>query len=529
MADGNKRYLGDVFINEENLERQERFLRDIIESYQYELGGTFDATTLQGMSPSDFATKEQGEIAENALFSPLLIGKSPLINTESSQYIHTDAVLLDREDEVLNLISWYTELENDNVTDALKAIYNNVMSIQTSITNQLSSKADKADLDKVEDLLDGVYVTVTDDEGNEVKKFNADLINGFRPCLISSQAYENLPQAAKNNWRNIFIIRDDIPAEYENPLVDLDLSVGYDFRIDNGIFQYTNGLSSEWRNICSLEALLSGANLLDIIKNFIEDNEGYIINEESFLDSLEKLSPNQINLMWGDYPFLSSVLHDDFVYDIKLNGSKDYITDTIDENDFKNVDIDVEQILKDNKVLSNNGDNIIEDILDSLDDQLTSLNNVNTSLSSVQEDVQDLKDANVDLDEINSNITKLQNSINSINTNISTITTKLNNLGTYTKYTGTFINSTSDIFYNDYTKLAYAQVQMSYTHKKAQNGKWVKIGTLPAKFTPVQGFKVAHAPNVTIYFKYDRTIHCRVDKDSDTTFTIGTGGVFYYK
>ena len=168
MADGNKRYLGDVFINEENLERQERFLRDIIESYQYELGGTFDATTLQGMSPSDFATKEQGEIAENALFSPLLIGKSPLINTESSQYIHTDAVLLDREDEVLNLISWYTELENDNVTDALKAIYNNVMSIQTSITNQLSSKADKADLDKVEDLLDGVYVTVTDNEGNEV-------------------------------------------------------------------------------------------------------------------------------------------------------------------------------------------------------------------------------------------------------------------------------------------------------------------------------------------------------------------------
>ena len=66
MADGNKRYLGDVFINKENAERQRQFFKDIIESYQYKFGGTFDAATLQGMDVSEFATKEQGDKAENA-------------------------------------------------------------------------------------------------------------------------------------------------------------------------------------------------------------------------------------------------------------------------------------------------------------------------------------------------------------------------------------------------------------------------------------------------------------------------------
>ena len=85
MSTGDKRYLGDVFINQENYERQKQFFRDVIDSYQYKYGGSFDAATLQGKIPEDFATKEQGEKADRAILSPLLLGKTESVNISDSQ------------------------------------------------------------------------------------------------------------------------------------------------------------------------------------------------------------------------------------------------------------------------------------------------------------------------------------------------------------------------------------------------------------------------------------------------------------
>ena len=70
MSDGNKRYLGDVFINEDDYEYQKQFFEDIIESYQWKYGGNFDASTLQEKVPEDFATAEQGANAYAAILSP---------------------------------------------------------------------------------------------------------------------------------------------------------------------------------------------------------------------------------------------------------------------------------------------------------------------------------------------------------------------------------------------------------------------------------------------------------------------------
>ena len=75
MSDGNKRYLGDVFINAENKEIQRQFFKDVIESYQFQYGGEFNSAFLQGYTPEDFATKEQGEKADSAIISPLQIGQ----------------------------------------------------------------------------------------------------------------------------------------------------------------------------------------------------------------------------------------------------------------------------------------------------------------------------------------------------------------------------------------------------------------------------------------------------------------------
>ena len=203
MADGNKRYLGDVFINKENAERQRQFFKDIIESYQYKFGGTFDAATLQGMDVSEFATKEQGDKAENALLSPLLVGKSPLLNLEDPQYIYTDGVLLDREDGRLDLISWYNDLEDDNVTDALEAIYNNINGFQLSLENQIDLKADSSDLQKLKGLIDSSTITFINDNDEEERVINAGFVNGLRFILITSSAYESLSEEDKTNWRNV--------------------------------------------------------------------------------------------------------------------------------------------------------------------------------------------------------------------------------------------------------------------------------------------------------------------------------------
>ena len=128
MSDGNKRILGDVWINQENLDRQREFFSDIIESYQDKYGGVFDASTLQGLSASDFATAEQGALAINALQSPLRLGKASLIDIEDKQYIYSDAILIDKDTTDpdssafdITTISWFDQTEN--ITDALVKLY----------------------------------------------------------------------------------------------------------------------------------------------------------------------------------------------------------------------------------------------------------------------------------------------------------------------------------------------------------------------------------------------------------------------
>lgn len=326
MSNGNKRYLGDVFLNAENYERQKQFLKDIIESYQYKYGGSFDAATLQGMVPSDFATKEQGEKADKALLEPIYLGKKRIENISDSQYIYTDATLLDRDSELIEAITWFENLENDDLTEALKSIYDNVI----AITNDLYSiKLDASiyndffenDYSPLKTVIMRAFQTVIDWNGDEITVLNADLVNGLRFILITQEAYDELPAAKKNFWRNVFIIKDssEIPADYSSPF-NLDLTDGYEFRVFEGKLQVSNLISDNWKDVCSLEELLSGTDIDALIKVFIEEQE-YIISTNSLLESLKLISGSTINNDWTSYPFLSSSLHSDFIKNITINGS----------------------------------------------------------------------------------------------------------------------------------------------------------------------------------------------------------------
>lgn len=337
MSNGNKRYLGDVFLNAENYERQKQFLKDIIESYQYKYGGSFDAATLQGRVPGDFATREQGEKADRALLEPILLGRKRIENISDSQYIYTDATLLDRESELIDAIPWFDNLENDDLTDALKSIYDNVI----YLTNDLyRRKLDKSifddffenDYSPLKQVISRAFQTVIDWNGDEITVLNADLVNGLRFILITQDAYDALPSEKKTFWRNIFIIRDanEIPADYSSPF-NLDLTDGYEFRVHDGMLQVSNVISNNWKNVCSLEDLLSGTDLDGLIKVFIEEQE-YIIQTDSLIESLKLISRSDVDSNWTNFPFLSSSLHDDFIKNITINGQTTGITYTTDPN-----------------------------------------------------------------------------------------------------------------------------------------------------------------------------------------------------
>lgn len=420
MSDGNKRYLGDVFINSENYERQKQFFKDIIESYQWKYGGSFDASTLQGKVPGDFATKEQGKKADIAILSPLLLGKTEIVNSGESQYILTDATRLDDENEELMAVPWFSVLnENADLSEALIAIYSNVTTIETALQNNIDEKLDEKtyndffndDYTPFKNQFADVFQPAIDLNGQEITLLNAGLINGLRFILITQAAYDALEDNVKSFWRNIFIIRDpsEIPADYHSPL-QLDLTDGYQFRIGIGTdgkhyLQVSNGLNDEWKNICSLEKLLDGANFNEIIKNFIE-NQDYLAKDTSVLNSLKNIEFYTIDEDWEEYPFLSSSLHDTYVKDIKINGTSTNVTSTVDPaSKFKTVNLDINTI-------------------------------VNGLLSPVKADITTTQ----------SNVSSNTNRISTVEGNISTINGQINSLQSADIVNTTNINTLGDNF-----------------------------------------------------------------------------------
>ena len=113
----------------------------------------------------------------------------------------------------------------------------------------------------------------------------------------------------KNYWRNIFIIRDpqDIPPDYVDPMT-WDLSDGYTFIIEDGYLKVNNGLSDQWKAVCSTEEFLESANFDNKMKDFIEDNDEYVINTSSLSESIKNISSVTVDDNYIDYPFLSSEL-----------------------------------------------------------------------------------------------------------------------------------------------------------------------------------------------------------------------------
>lgn len=475
MSDGNKRYLGDVFINEDDYEYQKQFFEDIIESYQWKYGGNFDASTLQEKVPEDFATAEQGAKAEAAILSPLLLGRTEILNLADQQYIFPDAIQIDKDTETdsgryISFIEWFDELDDTaNLSEMLYAIYQNTMNITNNLDN---IKLDKntynqfisQDYTPLKELITNSFAIFTDEFGTKVTKINADLINGLRFRLITQDAYDSLSDAEKTYWRNVFIIKDEIPPDYEDPM-QWSLSDGYEFRINDGKLQVHNVLSNDWADICTLEDLLTGAGIRGMVKDIMGEDISDVIND---------IQPIEVEKHWEEYPFLSSSLHNAYIKDLLIDETNTYVTSKLDNKDsLKYLNIDMNQILIDNEVLESNGATRINKIVDNFTQQLNSqdtrITNINNSVSQLQNDTR--------VSALQNDVTTLRGSINSNSARISTLEKSISNK--QDKQLSLIYSDVKDNLYNVYWysngTLCYFKILYNQTNLRKEWG-WDTIG-----------------------------------------------------
>lgn len=558
----NKRYVGDVFIDGKTDRLLQEFLTNLFNQYNGE-GKGFNADMLDGHHYSDIENELLRLDSEK--LSTIMIGNSVFNSEQSSGFLHFSDIIYDD----YTSLPWRNNIPNNyNITNTLTDLYSSIMNYvdDTKVNKEqvdenddsndprmkvLSdnnfSDTDKQNLNTVSDTVLNSLTAYTDKNGVEHHVLNSYTVNGLRFILITQENYNALKNSSiqterdyVNSWRNVFIIKDasQMPSEveYSNPLT-YDIKDGFLFRLSNDEavssvandidvndpnpiwLQLKHNWETQWTNLIPLQDLFRGVDFSNNIVDVIENNETICFNATALRAVVNEILNNQNSEDYLALNYIPIGQKNQFIHN--LIKDDDVLESALDENGFSNVDItnifDTEFEEIDDKIsnISNNNHTGVLDIqINSLNQTLNTLNN---QINGSQNDA------------ILQQLSSIKQSLSQLNSNISTINGLVSGLSKYTKYTGTFMNDTSNIYYNDYTKIAYVQIQNTYNHKKAHYKEWVRIGTLPSKFTPIRGLKVPYSPEITVYFRNDRAIFCRIDRNNDISFTLTVGGMFAYK
>ena len=135
-------------------------------------------------------------------------------------------------------------------------------------------------------------VEITDLEGNTkiVKMIDAQLINGFRIIPITQAAYDALPTKEKTYWRNIYIIVDEVPDDYVNPIsFELFKDVKLVYNPDTQYLDYYDGISSKPRPLISMVDLVNSIDFTQQFRDFLENTSDFEINPTSLKNSIKIL------------------------------------------------------------------------------------------------------------------------------------------------------------------------------------------------------------------------------------------------
>lgn len=381
-----KIYIGDVWADRDKSEYQKKFIEDVLEVHQHH-GFGFDADMVDGFHATDFATAQQGLLAETAL-QPFYLGETLIDNTFAHHYIGTEAVyILER---TLEAIPWtkFNEEAPDDLTEAIEFLYKLLMK---EVTNLDSKKVDKSCVkdnqgkcvkdengrtrmqvlsdnnfedhhkQTVEFLENQDFMVEVDcyncpEQQLETQKkvvLNAGTINGLQFILITQDDYDDLPQTCKDNWRNMFIFVEEYPPEYDSPL-NCSFENGFVFRVSNDgtKIQYKNKGNhddNDWLDLIDIDDIYN--TFWDMFSGSVDDSVINIINNDNsqIVETINELIQSEtiyerlkIDTMDEDirtdirdnpdkYAFLSSELMDDFVYRIycTLDSTKTYFPETL--------------------------------------------------------------------------------------------------------------------------------------------------------------------------------------------------------
>ena len=339
MAEYNDRYIGEVFIDGKSNKLLQEFLTELFNSYNGP-GKGFNADMVDDWHLDDIITYVDNGL--NDKLSYIRIGNTLFNHISPESFITMLDVIYDGFIQEEQLAPWVEKIRMDEPGPDGTLKYNRLDSTCLDDAYYLSSdivydiytvlnidKADLADLNERwqqvtqlrddHDALQEDYnkfkeqfidvfkkIRIVDNQGNHIDTYflDAQMVNGFRFIPITQARYDELPEATKNFWRNIYIISDDVPDDYIDPIqMEVFKHVQIIYNRSTQWLEYFDGLQEEPIPILSLEDLWSNANMDNTVKTVLQDNSTLIINSEALRESLKYVHIPEDES--EDYPFIT--------------------------------------------------------------------------------------------------------------------------------------------------------------------------------------------------------------------------------
>ena len=312
-----------------------------------------------------------------------------------------------------------------------------------------------------------------------------------------------------------------------------DLSDGYTFIIEDGYLKVNNGLSDQWKVVCSTEEFLESANFDNKMKDFIEDNDEYVINTSSLSESIKNISSVTVDDNYTDYPFLSSELRDSYITKVTLNDSSSNVTESY-SNGLKIVDIDFATALDENT-------SSIKSDIQRHENEISALKSNDTQISGRISSIVLVND--VQQEQINEVRTDYDRYVSTNDSMIKSLMAKINQLekdvGTWT-----IIQESDKVtcYANKALKMGYIQALVTIGYDTSSFKVIEYIPAIPEQYrpkhtTPISSnvpysnginIEIGGRNNSTASFRGRLLFRCNMKASASNPVTVLASGFFYY-
>src|SRR5574344_41994 len=245
--DNEKYYIGEVLSNKD-INEQIRYIYDLMTANGGD-GSGIDADMLDGYHASEFAKVDVENLVKTRIKEGTLIGETAIYN-DVENYITTDDVNLTNKNDP----AYFGE---NSLTKKLYQIEKALSQINTSTFVRAKagySLINNLDYEDLKFLSSHIQLYDTD-EASTYRYLNSDSVNGLSFILITQSDYDNLSDADKNNWHNVYIIREGVDSNYNAPTL-LGAGQTLEFRIKNNTLEYSI-VTNQWHSLVTLYDLVT--------------------------------------------------------------------------------------------------------------------------------------------------------------------------------------------------------------------------------------------------------------------------------